>query len=150
MLVASLDMTTPRPERGSRAASPGSSVVYFIFVCLGVLPVLAMPVFRNASVGSGAEYSCLSGYVPPDAVPYGPLRAWETTFPAGRYCEWQGMSGGITTYQTGWIPTVVACFATLLVVWMTVLAIRERRPQKVFVALIPALLTLLSWALVLV
>lgn len=55
------------------------------------------------------------------------------------------MSGGITTYQTGWIPTIVACIATLLVIGMTVLAIRERRPRRMTITLIPAILTLLIW-----
>lgn len=134
-------MTTQRPQRSSQAKSPGSSVVFFIFACLGVLPVLGMLVWQYASVGSGAEYSCITGYVPPDAVPneVSP-QAWKTAFPAGRYCEWESISGGITTYQTGWIPTIVACIATLLVIAMTVLAIRERRPRKIVVTLIPATL----------
>lgn len=139
--AVSRQQSSPRGPEPSNAAS----AVYFVFACVGALPVLAMLVYQYASVGSGAEYSCLTGHVPPDAVPYGPLRAWETAFPAGRYCEWESMSGGITTSQTGWIPTIVACVAKLLVVGMTVLAVRERRPRKIGVTLIPVIITLLIW-----
>lgn len=131
-------------------ASSAPSAVYFVFACVGALPVLAMLVYQYASVGSGAAYSCLTGYVPPDAVPYGLPLAWETAFPAGRYCQWDSVSAGITTYQTGWIPTIVAGAATLLVVGMTVLALREHRPRKIPVALIPVILTLLIWVAVFV
>lgn len=125
--------------------------MHFIFACLGMLPVLAMPVFHYASVGSGAEYSCITGYVPPDAVPNeASPRAWETAIPAGNYCEWESVSGGITTYQTGWIPTIVPCITTLLMVAMTVLALREHRPRKIIVTLIPGILVLLSWIIVFV
>lgn len=69
-------------------------------------------------------------------------------FPAGRYCEWENAAGEPLVYQTGWITTIVACVATLIIAWMTVLAIRGRRPRNMLVALIPAALTLLAWVAV--
>lgn len=131
----------------AEVSSPPSAV-YFVIACVGVLPILAMIVYQYASIGPGADYSCLMGYVPADAVPYGALRAWETAFPAGRYCEWDSMSGGVTAHQTGWIPTIVACVATVLVIGMTLLAIRERCPRRIPVTLIPAILSLLIWVAV--
>lgn len=107
-----------------------------------------MPVYQYLSVGSGAFYSCIMGPVPPGAVyigEVGPVDAYKTVFPAGRYCEWQNAAGEPLSYQTGWITTIVACAATLLIVWMTVLAIRENRPRRLLTALIPALLTLVGW-----
>lgn len=139
-------MSSQQPIRYSRVTTPGSTYVYFVFACLSVLAVLAMPIYRYFSVGSGAVYSCITGYVPPDAVPneVSP-RAWATSFPAGRYCEWESITGGVTTYQTGWVTTIAACVATLVVVGMTILAIREHRPQRTLVTLVPILLTFAAW-----
>ncbi|MFJ6429193.1 hypothetical protein [Microbacterium maritypicum] len=146
-------MTNQQPERSSRTTTSGSSLVFFIFACLGVLPVLAMPVFQYFSVGGNAEYACITGPVPPDVVTQGAtslVEGHKTAFPAGRYCEWESLSGGALTYQTGWITTILACVATAFVIWMTVLAIRNHRPRRLFVALIPGLLVVLSWVAVFV
>lgn len=146
-------MTNQQPERSSRTTTSGSSLVFFIFACLGVLPVLAMPVFQYFSVGGNAEYACITGPVPPDVVTQGAtslVEGHKTAFPAGRYCEWESLSGGALTYQTGWITTILACVATAFVIWMTVLAIRNHRPHRLFVALIPGLLVVLSWVAVFV
>ncbi len=127
--------------------------MFFIFACLGVLPVLAMPVFQYFSVGGNAEYACITGPVPPDVVTQGAtslVEGHKTAFPAGRYCQWESLSGGALTYQTGWITTILACVATAFVIWMTVLAIRNHRPRRLFVALIPGLLVVLSWVAVFV
>lgn len=127
--------------------------MYFVFACLGVLTVLAMPVFQYFSVGGNAEYACVTGPVPPDVVTRGAtslVEGHKTAFPAGRYCEWESLSSGALSYQTGWITTIVACLGTALVVWMTILTLRERRPRKIAVALIPAALVLLSWIAVFV
>lgn len=116
-----------------------------------MLPVLAMPVFQYFSVSGNAEYACITGPVPPDAVSRGEVsivEGYKTVFPAGRYCEWENASGEALTYQTGWITTIVACVASLIVVWMTVLAIRGRRPRSILAAVVPAALTLLAWVVV--
>lgn len=141
-------MTNQRTEQKSRAATSESSVVYFILACLGALPVLAMLVYQYLSVGGNASYACITGYVPPE-VDKSTLEVLldgrETAFPAGRFCEWESAAGVITTYQTGWLTTIVACTATAVVVWMTILALYQRRPRKTAIALIPAFLVLLSW-----
>ncbi|WP_019179581.1 hypothetical protein [Microbacterium yannicii] len=127
--------------------------MYFVFACLGALPVLAMAIYQYFSVAGNAAYACITGTVPADAAApqeTSLLASSKTAFPAGRYCEWESSSGGITTYQTGWITTILACVATILVVLMTILAIRERSPRKLFVALIPALLALVAWVTVFV
>ncbi len=127
--------------------------MYFIFACLAVLPVLAMPVFQYFSVAGNAEYACITGPVPPDAASRGEVSLVEgrqTAFPAGRYCEWESISGEALSYQTGWITTIVACVATLIVAWMTVLALRGKRPRSALVALAPAAVALLAWVVVFV
>lgn len=144
-------MTNQRTERSSRAATSGSSVVYFIFACVATLAVLAMPIYQFFSVGSNAGYACITGYVPPGIDESGMtalLDSRETAFPAGRYCEWASISGDTTAYQTGWPTTIVACIATVLVIWMTILAVRSVRPRKLLVALVPSFVVLLSWAAV--
>ncbi|MEV8249466.1 hypothetical protein AB0O87_00905 [Microbacterium sp. NPDC076768] len=146
-------MTNQQAERSSRAATLASSLVYFIFACLAVLPVLAMPVFQYFSVAGNAEYACIAGPVPPDAASQGEVSLVEgnkTAFPAGRYCEWESTSGEALTYQTGWVTTIVACVATLFVVWMTVLALRGKRPRSVLLGLVPAAVALLAWVVVFV
>ncbi|KJQ55753.1 hypothetical protein RS85_00456 [Microbacterium sp. SA39] len=50
-----VEATNQQAERSSRAATPGSSLVYFIFACLGVLPILAMPVFQYFSGRCGVS-----------------------------------------------------------------------------------------------
>ncbi|MBT2486440.1 MULTISPECIES: hypothetical protein [unclassified Microbacterium] len=146
-------MTDQQAERSSRIVTTGSSLVYFVFACLAVLHVLAMPVFQYFSVAGNAEYACIMGPVPPDAAVQGEVSLVEghkTAFPAGRYCELESISGEPLTYQTGWVITMIACVATLIVAWVTVLAIRRRRPRNILVALVPAALTLLAWVAVFV
>jgi hypothetical protein len=148
-----VETTRQRADVSPEATTRPSSLVFFILACLGVLPVLAMPVFQYLSVGGNAEYACITGPVPPNIVTQGAtslVEGHKTVFPAGRYCEWESLSGGALTYQTGWITTIVACVATAFVIWMTVLAIRNHRPRRLFVAIIPALVALLSWVAVFV
>lgn len=146
-------MTDQQAERSSRTARSGNSVVYFVFACLGVLPVLVMPIFQFLSVGGNAEYACIAGPVPSGVVIQGAtslVEGYKTAFPAGRYCEWESLAGGALSYQTGWLTTVLALLGTALVVWMTVHAIRERRPRTLAAALIPVAVALLSWVAVFV
>ncbi|MCS3442157.1 hypothetical protein [Microbacterium phyllosphaerae] len=141
-------MTNQQPVGSSRAATPESSFVYFVFACIAAVAVLGMPIYQDLSVGSGASYSCIMGPVPPGAVyigEVGPVDSYKTVFPAGRYCEWANAAGEPLAYQTGWITTIVACVATAVVVWMTALAVREKRPRRLRITLIPPVLSLLAW-----
>lgn len=147
------ETTHQQPNRNAQATASGSSLVFFILAFLGVLPVLAMPVFQYLSVGGNAECACITGPVPPDVATQGAtslVEGHKTAFPAGRYCEWESLSGEGLTYQTGWITTIVACVSTALVILMTILAIRGRRPRNNLIALVPAALTLLGWIAVFV
>lgn len=141
-------MTSQQPARSSSATTPDTSIVYFVFASLAVLVVMMMPVYQYLSVGSGASYSCITGPVPPGAVytgEVGVVESYKTAFPAGRYCEWENAAGEPLAYQTGWITTVAACAATIIVGWMTFLAIREKRPRRLRITLIPAVVSLLAW-----
>lgn len=143
-------MTQSLPGTGVRAASPGRTVVFFVIALFGSLPVLGMLAFQFIGARPDVGSACSAGGLPPDAViSEGPPRdAFVTSFPAGRYCEWESLSGGVTAYQTGWPTTIIGCAATALVVWMTVLALRERRPKRPWIALLPMALVFVAWVLV--